>query len=253
MQNEVIEYYNNYDEKGRLQRDNAHKIEYLTTIHFFNKLFMSNSKILDVCAGTGVYSFYLAEKGHSVTACDLVAHNVDIIRESENACKLDGIQICNALDLSCFKAESFDIVLCMGALYHLRSEEEKNMAVRECSRVLKSGGLLVLSYINKFAPIIMHIDDGLTNMDEAAAIYDNKSDSVFTFTTPDEIERIAAKCSVKAVHNIGADGMTYALGKKLNAASDENLNKWLKLHISMCEEPSILGASLHGLYIGKKQ
>ena len=106
MESGIIEYYENYDEKGRLQRDNSHRIEYLTTIYYFNKLFNQDSEILDVCAGTGVYSFYLAEKGHHVTACDLVPHNVDLIKENENAGRLDNIQICNAMDLSSFKDES---------------------------------------------------------------------------------------------------------------------------------------------------
>ena len=253
MQNKVIEYYENYDEKGRLQRDNAHKIEYRTTIYYFDKLFKANSKVLDVCAGTGAYSFYLAGKGHHVTACDLVPHNVEIIRENINAGQLDDIQICNALDLSRFKDGSFDIVLCMGALYHLKDEHEKYMAVRECGRVLKSGGLLILSYINKFASIIMQVNGELTNMDEATAIYTKKSDSVFTFTTPNEVEEMAGHCNVTAIHNIGTDGMVYALGNRIKNASEQNFDKWLKYHISTCEEPSILGASLHGLYIGKKQ
>jgi len=70
----VIQYYENYDEDGRFFRDNAHMIEYLTTIHYFDRLFIPGSQILDACAGTGRYSFYLANQGHNVTACDLVEH-----------------------------------------------------------------------------------------------------------------------------------------------------------------------------------
>lgn len=253
MENNIIEYYENYDEKGRLQRDNAHRIEYLTTIYYFNKLFNQNSEILDVCAGTGVYSFYLAEKGHHVTACDLVPHNVELIKENENAGKLDNIQICNAMDLSSFKDESFDAVLCMGALYHLCEDSEKAVAIRECCRVLRPGGILVLTYINKFAQFILFLEDEVKNIDEAITNYTNKSDSIFTFTTPSEIEELAIRCNIKTTHNIGSDGMIYALNGKLKAASNDSFDKWFGYHISTCEEQSILGASLHGLYIGKKQ
>lgn len=252
MESGIIEYYENYDEKGRLQRDNSHRIEYLTTIYYFNKLFNQNIEILDVCAGTGVYSFYLAEKGYHVTACDLVPHNVDLIKENENAGRLDNIQICNAMNLSSFKEESFDAVLCMGALYHLNEEAEKMMAIRECCRVLRPGGMLVLTYINKFAQFILCLDEELRNINEAITNYVNKSDSIFTFATPSEIEELAVRCNIKTVHNIAADGMVYALKGKLKSASNENFDKWFRYHISICEEPSILGASLHGLYIGKK-
>lgn len=35
--NLVQEYYTSYDEAGRLSRDNEHKIEYITTMHFLKK------------------------------------------------------------------------------------------------------------------------------------------------------------------------------------------------------------------------
>lgn len=224
----------------------------MTTIYFFKELFKHGSKIPDVCAGTGVYSYYLAEKGHHVTACDLVPHNVEIIKENVNAGKLDNIQICNSMDLSSFKDESFDAVLCMGALYHLSEDAEKMMAIKECCRVLRPGGILILTYINKFAQIIVYLDNELRNINEAITNYANKSDSIFSFTTPNEIEELAVQCNIKTIHNIGSDGMTYALNDKLKDASNDSFDKWFRYHISTCEEPSILGASLHGLYIGKK-
>jgi len=78
MSERIKSYYENYDEEGRLFRDNAHLPEYLTTIRYFDKLFAPGSRILDACAGTGKYSFYLAEKGHSVTACDLAEHHIGV-------------------------------------------------------------------------------------------------------------------------------------------------------------------------------
>jgi ubiquinone/menaquinone biosynthesis C-methylase UbiE len=67
---DVISYYDSYDEDGRLSRDNVHKVEYLTSIHILDKYLDPSSSILDTCAGTGRYSYYLAEKLHVVTACD---------------------------------------------------------------------------------------------------------------------------------------------------------------------------------------
>ena len=80
MFEDIKAFYENYDEEGRLFRDKAHLPEYLTTIRYFDRLFAPASHILDACAGTGRYSFYLADKGHMVTACDLTGHNIDIIK-----------------------------------------------------------------------------------------------------------------------------------------------------------------------------
>lgn len=121
-------------------------MELLTAKHYFNKVFPVSGSVLDACAGTGRYSFYLANTGYMVTACDLVPHNVEIIKANPNADKLADSFVCNVLDLTKFAPESFDIVLCMGALYHLRTETERKSAVLQCTRVLKKGGILALAY-----------------------------------------------------------------------------------------------------------
>lgn len=47
--------------------------------------------------------------------------------------------------------------------------------------------------------------------------------------------------------------MIYNVGWKLNNASEENFNKYIEYHYLTCEDESIVGASLHGLWIGRKQ
>lgn len=253
MSNELEKYYEEYDENGRLQRDNAHKVEFLTTIHYFDKLFKQRSTILDACAGTGAYSFYLADKGHEVTACDLVEHNVNILKNNHNSKNLKEIRVCNVLDLSCFQAQSFDVVLCMGALYHLKNDSAMKKAIMECCRVMKPDGLLVLAYLNKFACIAADVDIGLTNIDEALAIYNDTANLIFTMTTPTKMLELTNDCELDTIHSIGTDGLVYVLSEKLNAAEIENFNKWIEYHLATCEEASILGSSMHGLNICKKR
>lgn len=249
MENPVVEYYNSYDEDGRLKR---HKLEYLTTVEYFNRLFKPGSEILDACAGTGVYSFYLAEQGHSVISGDLVPNNVDLMKQHERADLLQDIQVMNVLDLSALADESFDVVLCMGALYHLNVEIDKLRAIQECSRILRPGGILVLSYINCFAQFMLNVEEGLKNIENAVRIFRNRTDSVFTYTTPEEIERLANQSGIRKMKHIGTDGMIYSLGEKMKGASPDCLEQLYGYHLAICEEPGILGASLHGLYFGQK-
>lgn len=65
--NYVVESYENYKEENRLTTNNARKIEFITTTKILDEIFPSKCKILDCAAGTGVYAFWLAEKGHDVT------------------------------------------------------------------------------------------------------------------------------------------------------------------------------------------
>lgn len=253
MFEQITSYYENYDEDGRLFRDNAHKVEYLTTIRYFDKLFAPGSRILDACAGTGRYSFYLADKGHTVTACDLSEHHVNIIKAKPGADKLADTAVCNVLDMSRFEDSSFDVVLCMGALYHLTTADLREQAVAECVRVCKPGGLVALAYITKIGAIFDNISEDISRIGALVSeILDETVKYTFTFAAPHEINNIAVDCGLEKVYHIGVDGMAYTICDKLNNASEEDFQKYMEYHYRTCEDESILGASLHGLWIGRK-
>ena len=148
------EYYNNYDEAGRLKKDNIHTIEYRTTLHFLLKHLPLSCSVLDCCAGCGVYAFPLAKKGYKVNAGDLMQKHVDIMNSSQEINLLQAVYCGNVLDMSCFVENSFDVVLCLGALYHLQTASEREKCVSECLCVLKSGGICAFSYINRNAIFI---------------------------------------------------------------------------------------------------
>ena len=225
----VIQYYHNYDEDIRMFRDNSRLMEYLTTIHYFDRLFKPGSRILDVCAGTGAYSFYLADKGHIVTACDLVKHHVDIIKSKPNANILADISVCNALDLSRFEENSFDVVLCMGALYHLGSNDQEK-AISESICVCKSGGIVVFTYLN-----------GKVTLD--------RLENIFFGITYSEMEALAVKYGLQQKHNAYTGG---AFDENLSEASDNEFQKFMEHHLSTCEDKSVIEAGGLGLWIGIK-
>ena len=252
MLENIKSYYENYDEEGRLFRDKAHLPEYLTTIRYFDRLFVPGSRILDACAGTGRYSFYLAGKGHIITACDLVEHHVNIMKSKPEAKKLHEISVCNVLDLSRFDDSSFDAVLCMGAMYHLPTDEEKTRAIRECTRVCKPGGFVALSYLNYFAVVAADVKKGLDDLVEVLAAFEDGSDCLWKATTPAKMERYTKEAGLELLHNIGADGISFVLADKVNAATDEAFERWMEYIYKHCEEPSIVGYSMHGLLFGRK-
>jgi SAM-dependent methyltransferase len=80
----------------------------------------------------------------------IVPKHIDIIRDriSGNQSIRD-IYVLDARDLSVFDDASFDAVLCMGAMYHLKDRNERRKVVSECLRVLKADGLLFSAYINR--------------------------------------------------------------------------------------------------------
>lgn len=248
MQNGVIEYYNNYDEDGRLFRDYNHQIEWLTTIHYFNSLFQPNSKIFDGCAGTGNYAFKLAEQGHSVVASDIVPHNVDMMlnKQKENPI-LQDIFVGDICKQNQYEDESFDVVLCMGAFYHI-DKELHDKAMKQCLRLLKKNGILVITYINLMAALNCNIAPRLENIDEILKGYAgrNLGDS-FIYMTPDDINEMAENYELRILNHLTSDGNPLLRGKEFNGANKENFEKYMQFHLETCENKSTLGYGLHGL------
>lgn len=255
MPDELTNYYEfQYNEDSRLKKDKSHAVEFLTSVRYLDKAIPKGSDILDACAGTGIYSFYLAEQGHKVTSGDIVEHNVSIIKEKQlQNPLLSRIYTGSVLDLSEFEENSFDAVLCMGALYHLKDKSDMEKAVQECLRVLKKGGVFAASYINKYAVILLNYEDNLKNMDELLKYNSESYREVFYGSTPEEITDIMNNAGLKTLYNISTDGISYLISSKLNGSDKENFDKWLQLHFDSCENENLLGYSLHALYFGIKK
>ena len=260
----VIHSYENYQEDFRLQSDNSHRLEYLTTIAYMDKYLQPESSILDVAAGTGIYALRYAARGHEVTALDITPKYIDIINQKaeDSGLQIDS-RVNDARDLSIIADASVDNVFCMGPIYHLTKKEDRDAVMRECVRVLKPGGLLFLAYINKFFVFSQFALSSRHYLTEKffqkivveQTILSTDEDAFWTdswFTTPDEIEGIAAASGFTKVNHIAQDGVGRLKSEEVDGMTDENFKLWADFHLRTCEEPSILGISNHGLYIGKK-
>lgn len=140
---ELEEYYGKFNEEKRLNSRHG-QVEYITSMKYIHKYLeeirngRSNDRIrvLDIGAGTGRYSVPLAEEGYDVTAVELVKHNLGRLRAKGSTVKAyQG----NALKLSRFEEDSFDLTLLFGPMYHLHEEDEKRQALLEAKRVTKPG------------------------------------------------------------------------------------------------------------------
>lgn len=257
---EILEYYKDYDEEIRLEKDNLHKIEYLTTIYYLDQVLKLNSKVLDVSAGTGRYSFYLADKGHIVTSRDIVPKHVNMIKEKLMQSKLDfKVFLGDARDLSQFESESFDVVLCMGPIYHLKDASDREKTISECLKVLKKGGIIVVAYINRYAAYLINFKKNpeLINSNMIENLIDNGNirngkENCFYFSYPEEIEKMMGSFNVAKIKNIATDGISYMVGNQINDLNDNKFRSWMEYQLKTCENQSLLGYSLHNLYIGEK-
>lgn len=258
IKNTSIEsFYGSINEDIRLKQQNANKIEFLTTVKYLEDIIEPHSKILDACAGSGIYSFYFAEKGHFVYTGDLLeSHVKDIRRTQKNGSQLQEIFVGSILNLSQYDDNSFDVVLNLGSYYHLLDENKRYQSLRESIRVLKNGGIYALAYINKYANIIKYREmfvEEFKLLDEYLEKGYHYKNEIFFVTTPEAVENEVNKHELLIENNIATDGMKFIVRDTVNKLSVDEFSKWLDFHFQTCEDKSILGASEHGLIIARKK
>lgn len=261
----IIKAYGEIDEKNRLQSTLARKVEFISTVETLNPYIHSNIKILDIGCGAGIYSIYYAKKGAKVTAIDLVPNHIKQL--NKQAKKLD-LHICsytgNAIDLSYIENETFDLVLCLGPLYHLLSQQHRKKCIEECIRVSKPNGIIAFSYISPYSvfPCVIRGDKSRMSKELIKKIIIDKKISsndkscFWTdtfFYTPQDIEKLLKKENLIIIDHLASDGQSIAFQSLINTMTEKEFNIWLDYHRKTCREPSIIGASNHGLIITRKK
>ena len=124
-------YYNQYEEENRFKKSNHNRLEFITTTKYIEKYLKKEDKILEVGAGTGAYSLYYAKQGYDVTAIELVEENITKLKQGIEETMNIQVHQGNAVDLSMFGDETFDITLVLGPMYHLFTKEEQKKQLQK--------------------------------------------------------------------------------------------------------------------------
>ena len=262
--NYVVDSYENYKEENRLTTNNARKIEFITTTRALGEIIKTKSKILDCAAGTGNYSFWLADNGHNVTATDITPRHIEIINKTLAGKTYDmDTAILDATDMSCFADNSFDIVLNMGPFYHLITEEQREKCLKGCLRVLKKGGLLVTAYIPRYyifqyiaTSDEKYLDANLAKQLIETGVLRHDDEKCFWtdtyYSSKDEMESVYKKHGLRIADHFAQDSLTPLLSQKADKWDEKQFKIWCDYHYSVCREQSVLGASNHVVIIGEK-
>ena len=246
---ELINYYNKHNEEKRLLTKHAN-IEFYTAMKYIHEYIKEGYKVLDVGAGTGRYSEMLQSEGYDVSAIELVKHNLRYIEKKGIKCYQG-----NAIDLSRFDDNSFDIVLLFGPMYHLLTMDEKIKALEEAKRVSKK--YIFISYcMNEFA-LIYHgfiegfIKEDKNNLDNSFKILKD-NDNLYSYVRLEDIDYLKDKCNLKRVKIVNQDGPSEYIKNIVNKMDDETYKLFLDYHLSTCERKELLGAGRHILDILEK-
>lgn len=250
-------YTDSCQEEERLNSRHG-SIEFLTTTKFLEEYLTPGCKILEIGAGTGKYSLFYAGQGYDVTAVEYVEHNLEILTSKiKTDMKIKAMQG-DAVDLSRFADDMFDVTLVLGPLYHLYEREEQENAVREAIRVTKPDGILAFAYLASDSIMIdwalkdHHLLDGYgKDFDENFKMI-NYPGGIFAAFYIKEFKELMGQFPVRMEHNIATDGMARHVKEEIDSLSEEEFAMWLRYHFSTCEREELQGYSNHLLYICRK-
>jgi len=248
----VQEIYRRCDENSRLNKSKAARVEFLTTVRYIEKYLTPSAKILDVGAGAGEYSLYFARKGYHVSALELADANIAAFRaKMADDDQIDLVQG-NALDLSQYESDSFDVVLLLGPLYHLHEEADKLRCIEEAKRVCKPDGKIFFAFISNDIVILTMQqcqEDYLMNGDYNKETF-RLDDFPFVFHTPDHCRELLSKAGIQITHEVASDGASELLQDLVNNLDEASYQQYLRYHFYICEKPEFLGMSNHLLFVG---
>ncbi|MBQ7775155.1 MAG: class I SAM-dependent methyltransferase [Lachnospiraceae bacterium] len=259
--NYLEQYYSDYDEEGRLLSQHG-QVEYLTTMKYIQEYLAGDKskRILEVGAGTGRYSVTLAKEGYQIDAVELTEHNLSLLRAKLNGSERINTYQGNALELSMFTDNTFDLTLVLGPMYHLYTKEDKELALKEAIRVTKQGGIIMVAYCMNEATLIKYVF-AYGNLQKCLE-HNKISESFRCISQPadlfesvriEEIYDLTKDLPVSREKIIATDGATNYMREVIDSMDKENFAYWLKYHLYICERQDLIGATNHSLDILRKK
>lgn len=254
----------------RLVQDPFHRLELDTTLRFLKKYLPKKALVLDAGGGSGRYSIELCKLGYRVVLLDLTPANLALAKKQIKKAKvgesIESIAEGSIVDLSRFKDNTFDAVLCLGgALSHVHPEKDRRKAINELIRVAKHNFPVFVSVIGKYAVLM-----------EAPRLWPNDLQSrkylfrwMFKgddyrfmgrhfchFFTLDELERLFDDKKVRILEEVGLEGLASADHDALNRLYKQHPKAykiWTDAHEKMRTERFVVDASQHMLIILRKK
>lgn len=260
---DIEQFYENYDEEGRLERN---QLEQEITLKYLQDFLPPSGKILELGAATGRYTLNLAQRGYSVHAVDLSAGLIKQAKARLNNFPDHQVtfEVRDARDLSHLSENTFDAILVMGPLYHLVEKQEREDLLKSCHRLIKPNGVLISTHCTRLGMLghmLNKYPDWIGEQGEIQAIisqgfdanHERKGNFRAYFVRPEDVcaEHEAAGFTSKVLA-----GLEPAIGpadEYFNRLQGANRAQWVELLYSLRSKPSWLGSARHLIYIGHKK
>jgi 2-polyprenyl-3-methyl-5-hydroxy-6-metoxy-1,4-benzoquinol methylase len=266
MQEDLVRSYYDKRAEKEWQRLTFNRMEFAVTQRLLATYLPLCGQILDCGGGPGRYALWLASQGYDVTLFDLSEACLDKAQaEASTAGVTLSYERGTATDLSRFPDHSFDAVLVMGPLYHLVRLGDRQKALSEAVRIVKSPGLIATSFITRTA-FLRYFAKELAN--EVLEFYEPMQNVIEKgydqtvapgidyfpayFAHPNEVEPLLRGAGLEPVGVFAVEGFVSMIDETINTLQGAEWEAWVELNLKLTTDPTLFSGAEHLLAFGRK-
>jgi 2-polyprenyl-6-hydroxyphenyl methylase/3-demethylubiquinone-9 3-methyltransferase len=179
---------------------------------------LAGKRVLDVGCGGGILSDAMARKGAQVVGIDLATKALRVAQLHALEAQTPNVQYreISAEALAEQEPESFDVVTCMEMLEHV---PDPASVVRACSRLVKPGGWVFISTINRNPKSFLF---AIVGAEYVLNLLPRGTHEYMKFVRPSEL---ASHCRSTGLEVLGSRGMEYnPITRRYWLSSDTSVN-----------------------------
>jgi ubiquinone/menaquinone biosynthesis C-methylase UbiE len=252
----------------RLTRDAYHLLELNTTIHYLKKYLPEKGFVLDAGGGPGKYTVELARLGYDVALLDFTPELLEMAKRQVKKARIQKrvkqITQGTIYDLSQFRNDPFDAVICLGCpLSHVLNPAKRGTAIDELIRVTKKGAPIFVSVIGHMALLVtelVHFPHEIElelfpRIRDTGDYHGGYGFAPCHFYTPYELEKQFAECGVTVLEMVGLEGLANVHRKETNRLFKKYPDAWeiwWQTHLKTCTDSTSVGISEHFMIICRK-
>lgn len=255
----VIEAYAGGGEVNRAEKTGKYGMEFIYTKKALDPHITKKKKVIEIGCGGGYYLMHYAPKCAKYLGIDLSPVNVEIVKGQikQSGYKNAEARVGDATDLVGIADESYEVVLCLGPLYHL-NREDRQKCISECKRICKPGGVIAFAFINKLGVMAKyghgvgwkHI---LTPHIRECVLEKGTDDvhtDVFYYTTPEELIDDTEYVGLKRIRMTGLDFLI--LEDEIESFTEVQREVWFRYAELVAGSEYAAALSNHALFICQK-
>ncbi len=267
----IIQHFDDFGvrEWERLIQMPSDEVSLYIHTYYLEKHIPKGQRVLEIGAGAGRFTQVLASLGAQVMVADISGVQLELNKRFASELGFERTVIdwqqMDICDLSRFEANSFDCVVAYGGPFSYVLDK-RDQALSECLRVLRSGGMLLLSVMSLWGSAHGRLDGVLTmpvaanrritsTGDISPATFPERRNNFMHLFRADELVNWLEQKELQIVDISASNCISLTWNEMLKQirTDPEKWNELLRMEVEACADHGCLNMGTHLIAAAKKR